>query len=622
MRGCVCALVLIALAAQAAACKEEGTVKVRSLTFKGVKSVDEARLKSVLATRESSRIPWGKKYGFDRARFEADLKRIQAFYADRGFADARVTGFDVKLNDKQDAVDLTVSIDEGEPVRVTAIDFVGFDPLPPQELDALKSRLAIKVGAPRDRQLVAGSLDMAVNDLKEHGRPYAKVTMQETLEGDGNHQSQLTFTAQAGKFATFGRVEIAGNTTVSSRDIERQLTFKPGEPYKRSLVQDSQKRLYGIELFQFVNVEGVNVEQQPDQLPMRVTVVEGKHQRVNFGVGYGSDEKARAEGEYHHVNFLGGGRTAGAHGRYSSLDRGIRLDFNEPYVFSPHFAFAADGQQWITFAPAYSSSVTGGRVSLTHRGSERTSWAASIIAEHDSSTVSKSALEDPSLYTSLIALGLNPITGKQNGTLSAIAFDAQHSTADSRLDARRGYQLAFHVEQAGRLLPGTFKYTAVSIDARHYLALRYDAVLASRVQVANLRPIESQDNVPFGKLYFLGGASSNRGWGRYEISPLSPSGLPIGGDSLLGFNEEFRKALRGNFHGVVFLDGGNVWADSWAIRLGDLRYAIGPGLRYQTPVGPLRVDFGYQLNPIPGLVVNDDPHPRRWRIHFSIGQAF
>ena len=96
-------------------------------------------------------------------------------------------------------------------------------------------------------------------------------------------------------------------------------------------MQDSQRRLYGLELFQFANVEPLNQEQQPDEVPVRVTVAEGNHQRVNFGVGYGTEEKARVDAEYHHVNFLGGARSAGAHVRWSSLDRGVRLDFNQPY---------------------------------------------------------------------------------------------------------------------------------------------------------------------------------------------------------------------------------------------------------------------------------------------------
>ena len=80
--------------------------------------------------------------------------------------------------------------------------------------------------------------------------------------------------------------------------------------------------------------------------------------------------------------------------------------------------------------------------------------------------------------------------------------------------------------------------------------------------------------------------------------------------------------LRGKLGVVAFLDGGNVWTQSWGVNLSDLRYDVGPGLRYQTPIGPIRFDFGYQLNPIPGLEVNGQPQTHRWRIHFSIGQAY
>jgi outer membrane protein assembly factor BamA len=139
----------------AAGCKEGGTVLVHSLNFKGVQAVDAAQLRDALATRQSDRLPWGKKALFDRARFDADLKRIQAFYADRGYPDARVTSFDVKLNDKQDSVDITVTIAEGAPVKVVAINFVGFDDvIPAAHLATLKNQVPLKIGRPRDRQLV------------------------------------------------------------------------------------------------------------------------------------------------------------------------------------------------------------------------------------------------------------------------------------------------------------------------------------------------------------------------------------------------------------------------------------------------------------------------------------
>jgi outer membrane protein assembly complex protein YaeT len=616
---CVC---LATLAVSAAGCKEEGTISVHKLEFKGIKAVDESRLKAALATKQSSKIPWGRKAFFDRSRFDADLKRIQAFYADRGYPDARVTGFDVKLNDKQDAVDIAVTVDEGQPVTVAAVDFQGFDVIPSDHLENLRKRIPMTVGMPRDRQEVVSAHEMALNELRDHGYPYARVNTDENDGGDGKHAT-VTFTAAPGPEAHFGSIDISGNQTVSDRVIARQLTFRPGDLYRRSIVQDAQRRLYSMELFQFVNIESLNPEQQGPTVDTRVTVAESKHQRVNFGIGYGTEEKGRVDGEYHHLNFFGGARTAGIHARYSSLDRGVRLDFNQPYFFSPHLSLGAEGQQWYTYTPAYNSIVTGGRLIVTHRWSAQSSIAFSGISERNDSVIAPEYLNDPTLYSDLIALGLDPTTGKQQGTLGALGIDLQHSTADNLLNARRGYQLAMHIEKAGLIIPGDFNYTGVSLDGRHYLPISDRLVWANRIQTGNIRPANDDPaEVPFSKKYFLGGAGSVRGWGRYEISPLSESGLPLGGNTLFAFSSEVRATLAGNLGGVLFLDGGNVWEQGWSIHFDDLRYAVGPGLRYRTPVGPIRFDFGYQLNPIPGLVVNGEPEKRHWRIHFSIGQAF
>lgn len=609
------------------ACKESGTVRVTSLTFTGVKAVDEARLRAALATRVSSKIPWGRKAFFDRSRFDADLKRLEAFYADRGFPDARVTGFDVKLNDQQDAVALTVTIDEGAPVTVMAVNFAAFDPVPPDRMKSLQTSLPLVVGTPRDRQQVVAAHEAAVNVLREHGYPYAKVGTEENDGPDGK-QAAITFTAEPGPLAYFGEVEIAGNTSVSDRIIERQLTYRAGDLYRRSVVQSSQRRLYGMELFQFVNVETLNPENQESEVRTRVTVAEGKHQRLNFGVGYGTEEKARGNVEYRHLNFLGGARTAGARARWSSLDRGVRADFNQPYFFDPQISLGADAQQWWTYVPAYSSVVTGGKVTLTRRPTPQTSWAVSMSSERTSSSVSDKARLpngeiDPTIYADLIAIGLDPVTGKQEGVSNALGFDYQRSTADNLLNARRGYQIAFHVEEAGRLLPGTFNYYAASTDVRHYLPIRRSLTWANRAQIGAIWPTANRPgNVPFNKKFFLGGATSVRGWGRFEVGPLGGQGLPIGGNSLFAFSSEIRTALTGSLGGVVFVDAGNVWSGVDDLGFDDLRYATGVGLRYQTPVGPVRFDFGYQLNPIPGLRPNGEEEKRRWRIHFSIGQAF
>jgi outer membrane protein insertion porin family/translocation and assembly module TamA len=610
------------------ACKEEaaaGAIRVRSIKFIGVHGVDESALRNALATRASSKLPWGTARYFYRAQFDDDLKRIQAFYADRGFPDARVTAFDIGLNAAKDTVDATITITEGDPVIVSSLMFTGFDVIPEHHLNSLKRNLPIKIGKPRDRQVVLSAREMALNELRDHGFPYATVRVDEVDESAGaagGTNAKLTLVAVPGTLARFGPTEVQGNERVGENTIRRSLTLRPGKIYERRLVQETQRRLYGMSLFQFVNVEPLDQEQQPPEVPMRVTVAEGPKNRVNFSVGYGTEEQGRVEAEYHRLDFLGAARSIGAHVRWSSLDRGAQLDFTQPYLFTPRVSLSWTGQDWLTFTPAYQSTVFGTTVTTVYQPARQTSLSFSVTAEHDKSTIADSVLADPTLRNDLIALGLNPETNAQSGTLNALRLEGRHATTDNLLDSRTGYILSASVEQAGRLLPGGFKYTGVSAEARHFLPISSDVVWANRVQVANLAaPADDPGAVPFSKKYFLGGATTIRGWGRFEVSPLA-AGLPVGGNSVFLFSSELRAHIVGNFGAVAFLDTGNVWAGSWGIRLNDLRYSVGTGLRYQTPIGPLRLDWGYQLNPIPGLLINGEPQTRRWRIHFSIGQAF
>jgi outer membrane protein assembly factor BamA len=223
-------------------------------------------------------------------------------------------------------------------------------------------------------------------------------------------------------------------------------------------------------------------------------------------------------------------------------------------------------------------------------------------------------------------MGLDPRTGTGRGLRSAISLDAGRNTTDNILDARRGYFASVHLEQAGSWLGGDFSYYEVTAEGRYYLALGDLAVLAVRARAGSIDALRGAADVdgvvPFFKRYFLGGATNLRGWGRFQVSPLSGAGLPIGGHTVTNLSTEVRFPVWSQLAGVIFLDGGNVWANPWDFKFNDLRYNVGPGLRYNTPIGPVRADFGYQLNPIPGLLVDGQPEPRRFRFHLSIGQAF
>lgn len=602
-------------------CREQGDITIHSLDFQGVKQVDKKALANALQTKRGSKLPWGHKTYFDRRAFDADLERIQAFYRDRGFPDARVGSFDVKLNDKQDQVDVTVRISEGQPTLVSAIDLTGFDVLSPGEERSLRDSLPLQVKKPLDRQLAVASRERALNALRDHGYPYADVDISQ--QGAGGNEVKVAFSAMPGALAHFGPIQIEGEKSVGENIVRRQLTYHEGDLFSRREMRESQRKLYNLELFQFANIESKEDKAlQIPEVPTLVTVAEGKHRRLTTGIGYGSEEKARATLRWDHLNFFGGARHGGVETKWSSLDRGVRLEYTEPYFLSSHMALNFEGGAWQAVEPVYSLNTLGGRATLRHQANSQMYWAVSLINEFQRSSISNAGLEDFSIRNNLIALGLDPRFGTTRGTTGAVALDVNRNTTNSLLDANRGYVLSGHVEQAGKWLWGTYEYWEVTAEARHYTRVARSFVWANRIHLGTIDAFGGPNHVPFFKRYFLGGATSIRGWGRFEVSPLSGFGLPIGGLSMLEGSSEIRKPLFGKLGGVAFFDFGNVGSESARLPTTGFLYAAGPGLRYLTPVGPARIDFGYQLKQEEGLLVNGKPEARHWRIHFSIGQAF
>jgi outer membrane protein assembly complex protein YaeT len=615
-------LLVLLIAVAGAGCREEGDVQISSLEFNGVEQIDEGGLRAVLQTKKGSWIPWGRKRYFDRRAFEADLKRIEAFYRDRGFPDARVTSFDVNLNETQKKVDVTLNISEGEPLRVAAVELHGFDVLEEGERRALVEGLPLQRERPLDRQLELASRERAQNVLRDNGYPYAQVELTENESAP--RQRTILLSATPGTRARFGPVEIVGQRSVGEHVIRRQLTFEPGQVFTRREMRETQRKLYRMELFEFVNVESLeDRELQPEEVPVRITVAEGEHRKINLGVGYGTEEQVRTRVRWDHVNFFGGAQHAGFEGKWSSLDRGVRADYLEPFFFGRHFSMNFNGQVWQAQEPVYDLDQVGGRATLRHQANQQNFWSVSLLNEFQRSVIAPEALEDFTVRDDLIALGLDPRDGVSRGTLSAVAFNIGRNTTTNILDARSGYVLNGSVEQAGKWLWGTFNYWSASGEGRHYFSVGQRMVVANRLRLGTIDGFgELEANVPFYKRYFLGGASSVRGWGRFEVSPLSGFGFPIGGHSMLEGSSEVRFPVWGKLGAVAFVDYGNVWSNTAHFDVGDLRYAVGPGLRYATPIGPARFDVGYQVNPIDNLLVNGEPQKRRWRMHFSIGQAF
>ena len=623
----VCRWLVLLSAIGVAGCHDTSGIVVRSLTFAGNSAFDAARLRAVLATRQSGWLPWAAKHYFDRAEFEADTNRLRAFYADRGYLDARITGVDVKLNDAKDAVDLTVRISEGAPVVIDAVAFEGFEELSGPAKQSLNG-VALKAGQPRDQDAIRATRDLGARLLRDNGYPHANVQITEQATSDPKHV-RMTVHADPGQKATFGEIGITGLQSVGERVVQRELTFRPGDPYRESEATKSQQRLLELGLFQFAHIAPDSEDAAQTQIPMRITLAESPPRELKLSAGYGSEERARGTVQWNHLNFFGGARRATADAKYSSIDRGGKLTFVEPYLLRRGISFNLSGTAWRTDQLTYSTNTYGGRATVIFHGDAGIAGPrepvhreirVGYINEYLRSGITDS-LGDLSLREQRIALGLNPDTGRAAGTLGAVDVDIERTAVDDAMNPRSGTVMTLHFLQAARALHGSYHYQEVMAEGRAFLPVGSSLVWANRARLGTLFAV-SVDDMPFSARYFLGGSTSVRGWGRYEISPLDPQGLPVGGRSLVEISSEVRFPVAGKLRGVAFVDAGRVGADSHDFGFGDLRYAVGPGLRYLTPIGPVRVDLGFQLNPIPGLLINGVPETRHWRLHFSIGQAF
>jgi outer membrane protein assembly complex protein YaeT len=600
-------------------------VRVSDVDFTGVSPSILSELRTTLSMRPSSRWPWGRKVYFSRARLADDLRRIEVYYDEHGFADARVDSYDVQMPSPKE-VAITFHVVEGLPVHIASVQTFGLEVLPETVRARVLGEIGLTAGSIRTRAAVDRARELARTALQEEGYPYARVAVLESEAAEGR-DVVLTVAAEAGPTAVFGPLTIAGESAVGEDVIRRQLAFGPGDPFKRSRVVESQRRLYGLELFDFVNIDVPSLQAQPAEVPIRVNVTEGSHHRVKVAVGYGSEDLARIAGTLSNVNFLGGGRTGSIEGKWSSLDRGVKLNFGVPYLFSSSYRADVQVQQWDAHEPAYTLLTRGGRGTVARQltrhdsyGRRKSSTRAAItfVDEYERYSIQSHALEDPEFRDDLIALGLDPETGMDEGTLVALAIDVTHDTAGSPLDARSGYRTSVHLEQASTIVGGDWSYFELTADGRLYIPVGR-SVIALKARVAGIQA-DSAD-VPFFKRYFLGGSTTLRGWGRFEVSPLL-DGEVIGGLGLFETSVELRFPVRGALSGVLFGDGGQVTERAWDDNMFHLRTDVGLGARYLTPIGPLRVDIGYQLNPVPGLLIAGEEQERRWRIHFSFGQAF
>jgi outer membrane protein assembly complex protein YaeT len=605
-------LVGMALACAAAAGAEEPTAEgpiLRALRFEGAEAAPRNQLEAQLATPIPPRWwqPWVDPPVFTEGTEHADAERIARYYRTLGYFETTVEP-ELRWSDDRRSVEVVFHVHEGEPVRLVER---GIE-LPPvllaeESAEHFVDGLPLAVGDVFTLDRYEAAKKELLARIAELGRPLASV------EGGADvdvptHEARLTWRVEPGPLVRFGPVRIVGLERTDEALIRREVTIVEGEVYTLSAMRETRSNIQSLRVLGSVVVRPVPEEAQPGDAsgviwPMEVVVSERPPRSVRLGIGWGTDDHLRAQAGYEQRNWLGGARHLDTRLRWSAIERGFQGTLTQPHWLARSQLLRLDTRLGVERTPAYDAERLQGEARVARRFGERWSanagWAFSWSAVGDASQTADRLLDDP----------------EKRVFLQGPRFGVRRSTVSDPLDARDGSRVELTVTPWLPGLGSDVGFTSIETNAAVYEPWG-PVVVAARLRLGTLQPYAgySADEVPLPERFYAGGGNSVRGFSFWRLGPRRADGQPIGGASVVEASAELRFPIRGALGGVTFVDAGQVDLDPWGWKLGDLTYSIGAGLRYRTPLGPIRLDIAHPLNP-------PDDAGTTW-FHFSIGQAF
>jgi outer membrane protein insertion porin family/translocation and assembly module TamA len=410
----------------------------------------------------------------------------------------------------------------------------------------------------------------------------------------------VTYRIDSGPPALFGEVRVSGTRRVDPAVVRRELAFVPGDPFAQGRLDRSRADLAALGLFRTVRLD-----ESPGRDPrvdVNVRVEEAPPREIRLGVGYDTEELVRGLASWRHYDFLGGGRQLGVSVVASFITRTIAADFLQPH-FPGHtnrtrllFAQAQEEED------AWTLDRTRFSPRLEWRAADQITGFLFHRLEYDALSSVRSAIE-------------TALPGADPGDvfLSGFGVGADWNATDDLLDPTRGFVASAQLEPVGGFLGGDVAFVRGIVEGRVYRPLVGRLLGGARMRLGTAEPTDGSPEIPLFERFYAGGLHSVRGYGRWRVGPLVDD-EPIGGRSVVEAAVELRHPITREIGAAVFLDAGQVSRPSLTFPLDDLRYGAGLGVRLKTPVGPLRIDLGFPVEPPPG-----DPH---WRAHVSLGAAF
>jgi len=590
-------------------CAQEGYL-ITDVEFTGNKAFGSGELMEQLQFQPSGWI--GRTFGgaepafFSNENMDEDAESLRRFLQKGGFIDAAVAWSVSSVDDDDREVELLYAIDEGAPVLVGAVGFSLHRPnsLAQSVTDSLvhleTDEYRLKRGATfRDEDLRADHSHL-LRILNNSGLPYS--TVEHTLAlRPGLDSIDVLWNIDTGPLSYFGGYTVDGNDLYNDQLIHDRVLFHEGEIYDQSLMEETQQDIYDLGLYRVVSIKALLGDTTGHAIPIGVHLEETPRYRFRTGVGYGRDEKFRVSARVDILGIFGTAGQVGLELKRSELEPfTVLVTYLHPDFIVPKMRFTVRPFLRREDEPGYEARRRGYDVGV----------ARSLLFDLFASL--SFAYEQTDIYrTPNVPL---PPNYRDSYPKEAINFSLGYSSATPLFSPAGGFSAALTTSFSGLNLikSDEYEFTRVILDLRYYLGLTASAVVATRLKLGSIRSRDNPEFIPFEERFYSGGSVSVRGWPRSGLGPLDPEGRPLGGGSLFETGVELRVPQESTLYGVLFLEAGNVWETAGTYKLNDLGYSAGAGIRYATPIGPLRFDVAHPL------FIGS----RQVQWWFSIGHAF
>jgi outer membrane protein insertion porin family len=578
--------------------------KVGSIEISGNNSIESDDLRDIMTLEEGETfLEW---------MLQEDLEAIQAHYIANGFIDASVSEErQVLIQDRR--IDIEISVYEGTKTYVSRIDVAGVSLLSPE---AVEDRLELEAGDPFSARLLDEFEVTMRDEYARRGYPYLEVVPEYAFSPERD-SVDVVLTVNEGPRAVLGSIRVEGNVQVEESLIRRMLTVESGDVFNPGKLQESQENVYQIGLFKSVFFDVQGIGEGKDTLDLLVEVREDEFRSFGFGAGYSSAQGIKGSGEWSIANLLDRAEKITARSEWT-WQPFVESPYNRTTIYAlslaaPVFLFTNARSQYVASYSDYDYDafdkigISGGLILTRFYGRKKRLGLQFLVEQSDIFNLDPNADIPEDILAN---------AGKH--LRSSVELSYVRDGSDDIFNPTTGDVLKLFTTMAGGPLIGERDYYRLVGEYSHYRGAEVfflDMILAGHLKLGLVREFGTSELVPPEEQFSIGGANSLRGYQELSIGLLS-SDNPRPGNYIIQVNLEGRFHIWRGLDGLLFLDSANIYDTEFFPRSPFLLNSTGVGLRYRTPIGPVRFEQAARLDG------NFGTEKMRGRFHLSIGNPF